>query len=234
MNVTQLISTTAGLLLIAGAAAAQAPPPAAPNAIAAAPPSGPAIPGVCVFSLEKTIAQSTVGKVFQTRMQQLSQQAQAELAPERAQLQTDAATLQGQQASLAPDVFQQRAAAMNQRIQAYSAKEQQRSQELDATQQKNLQRIAGEINPLLVSVYTAHNCSLVLSSEGIIAVNPAMDVSDDVTTQLNTRMTTITFDREHLDEPGAAGPAPSAAAAPAPRSAAAPARAAAPAAAKKK
>jgi len=214
MTMHRLIPASVALMLAAGAAQAAlaaaaapaAPAPAAAPAAAPTPPPAPTgapIPGVCVFSAERTIANSNVGKAFQARMQQLTQQVTAELQPERTQLQTDATALQGQQASLAADVFQQRANALNQRIQAYQAKEDQRSQELDATQQKNLGRIAGEIQPLLVSVYNTRKCAVVLNAEAVIGVNPAMDISDEVTTQLNTRMSTITFDRERLQQPAA-------------------------------
>jgi Skp family chaperone for outer membrane proteins len=210
MNASKLLTTTAAILMAAGAAHAQAPAAAA----AITPPTGPAIPGICIFSIEATIGASTVGKAFQARMQQLEAQVQAELQPEGTTIQSDATALQGQQASLAPDVFQQRANAMNQRI-----------QELQATQQKNLGRIAQEVQPLLVSVYNTRKCSAVFTSEGLIAANPAMDISPDVTAQLNTRMTTISFDRERIDQQAgaaSAGAARPAAAAPA-RPAAAPA-----------
>jgi outer membrane protein len=179
-----------------------------PGSVQATPPTAAPVPGVCVFSLERSIAESTVGKAFGARMQQIQAQAEAELTPERNQLQTEATALQGQQASLAPDVFQQRANALNQRIQAYEAKADLRSREIDATQQKNLQRIAAEVNPLLASTYQARRCAVIFSADNLINVNPAMDISDDVTKALNGKMTTITFDRERLDNQPAAAPAP--------------------------
>ncbi|HTK34996.1 MAG TPA: OmpH family outer membrane protein [Caulobacteraceae bacterium] len=224
MNAPKLLTTTAALLLIAGAAHAQAPAAAAPTLT---PPTGAPIPGICIFSIEATIGNSTVGKAYQARMQQLEAQVQAELQPEGATIQSDATALQGQQASLAADVFQQRANAMNQRIQVYQAKADLRQQELQATQQKNLGRIAQEVQPLLVNVYNARKCAAVFTSEGLISANPAMDISADVTTQLNQKMTTISFDREHLDQPAAARPAAAPAARPA--APAAPARPATPA-----
>jgi outer membrane protein len=225
MNAIRLITATAALAALtaaanSAAAAAAAAPAAAPapaaaaaaaGSVAATPPSGPAVPGICVFSLDRTIAQSTVGKAFVARMQQLTSQAEAELAPERTTLQTDATTLQGQRTSLAADVLQQRADALNQRIQAYGAKEELRSRELEATQQRNLQRIAQEVNPLLVNVYNTRRCSVVFNAEALINVNPAMDISDDVVKALNGKMTTISFDRERLDQQQAAAPAPGAA-----------------------
>lgn len=223
MNTIRLLAATAAFAALstaAGAAMAAAAAPAAPAAaapaagsVASTPPTGAPVPGLCVFSLERTIGDSAVGKAFTARMQQLQAQAEAELTPERSTLQTDANALQGQRASLAPEAFQQRADALNQRINAYQQKEQLRSQELDATQQKNLQRIAGEVNPLLVTVYNTRRCSVIFNAEALINVNPQMDISDDVVKALNAKMSTISFDRERLDQQAAAGaPAPAAAA----------------------
>jgi outer membrane protein len=210
-----ITATAAAAVLFASGAAAQAQAPAATpsgvaGALATTPPSGPPIPGVCVFSAERAIGTSAVGRAYNARMQQLAQQVEAELTPERTQLQTDATALQGQQASLAQDVLQQRANQLNQRIQAYQQKEELRSREIDATQQKNLQRIAQEMNPLVVNVYNARKCSIVLAAEALIQVNPAMDITDDVTKALNAKMSTITFDRERLEQQAAAA-APAAA-----------------------
>jgi outer membrane protein len=206
------LSTAAGAALAAAAAPAAVPAAAtAPGSVATTPPSAPPVAGVCVFSLDRTISDSTVGKAFVARMQQLQAQAEAELTPERTQLQTDANALQGQRASLAPEAFQQRADALNQRINAYQQKEGLRSQELEATQQKNLQRIAAEVNPLLATTYNARRCAVIFNADALINVNPQMDISDDVVKALNAKMTTISFDRERLDQQAAAA-APAAAA----------------------
>lgn len=201
-----LFAASAGPVLAAAAAAPAAPAAAAAAAPAAAiaAPSGPPIPGMCVFSYDRTIADSAVGKAYIARLQQLNSQAEAELNPERTTLQSDARALEGQRTSLAADQFEQRAQAMNQRIQAYGAKEQLRGRELEQTRTVQLQRIVQQVNPLVSSVYNTRRCAIVFDASSLIATNPAMDITDDVVRQLNTRMSTITFDRERLD---AAAPA---------------------------
>jgi Skp family chaperone for outer membrane proteins len=197
---TLLLAATATQALAAAAA------PAAPAAEAIAAPSGPPIAGMCVFSYDRTIAESTVGRAYVARLQQLNSQAEAELNPERTTLQSDARALEGQRATLPPEQFEQRAEAMNQRIQAYGAKEQLRGRELEQTRTVQLQRIVQQVNPLVVSVYNTRRCSIVFDASSLIATNPAMDITDDVVSQLNTRMSTITFDRERLDAAAAAAP----------------------------
>jgi outer membrane protein len=208
---TQILTTTA-LLLALGAspafAAAAAPAAAAPAAAPITPPPGPAIPGVCVVSYERAVAQAQVGAALQTRLQQLAAQVQAELTPERTAIETEGKTLETQRSTLAPAVFEQRATALNARIEAYQQKEQQRSQELDATRQQQLQRVVAELNPIVVSIYTAQKCSVVMEAQGLVAVNPAMDLTNQAITQLNGKMPTITFERTRLDQQQGAAPPP--------------------------
>lgn len=202
-----LVAASAGPVL-AAAAAAPAPAAAAAAAAPAMPaPSGPPIPGLCVFSYDQTLADSSVGKALAARLQQLGSQAEAELAPQRTTLQSDANALQGQRTTLPADQFQQRAEAMNQRIQQYAALEQLRGQELDQTRTVQLQRIVQVINPIVVSVYGARRCAIVVDSQQVLASNPAMEITADVVTQLNTRMATITFDRERINTAAPATPA---------------------------
>jgi outer membrane protein len=210
--------TAIALVMAAASAAQAAPAPAAPAAARPAaapapanvtPPPGPAIPGVCVVSYQRAVAESSAGAAFQTRMQQLTAQVDAELTPERTTIQNDGRTLEGQRSSLPPDQFQQRAVALNTRIEAYQEKEQLRSQELEATRQKALQNIITNINPVVVNLYTQRNCAVVFEADSsLIAVNPAMDLTSQVIAGLNTRLPTVTFDRERINPTAAPAAAP--------------------------
>ena len=204
-----ILATAAGAAQAAPAPAAPAARPAAGAAAAAAPtpPPGPPIAGVCVVSYERAVAESTAGAAFQNRMQQLTAQVEAELTPERTTIQNDGRTLEGQRATLAPDQFQQRAVALNTRIEQYSEKEQLRGQELEATRQKALQSIVAQINPVVIAQYTARNCSIVMEANSLIAVNPGMDLTATVITGLNSRLPTVTFDRERITPQQAAAAA---------------------------
>lgn len=212
--------SAAAILLSATAGFAQAPAAAAP----AAPPvtHGAPIPGVCVVSPQAVLVNSTVGKAVQTRLDQLAQQAQAELNAERTAIENDAKALDAQRATLDQNTFEQRSAAVQVRANAYSRKEQQRGQELEATRDKQVNRVFQEMSPVIQQAYQAKQCAVLLQAQAIVVANPAMDITPQVVTGLNAKMTTLQFDRERLDGPGGAAPA---AAAPRP---AAPAPAAAP------
>ena len=197
----------------ATAASAQAPAPAqttAPTVNHAA-----AIPGMCVVSVEGAIGGSAVGKYVNTRLQQLVGQVNAELNAEKTAIDNDAKALEGQRATLDQNTLEQRAAALQVRANALQRKAQQRDREIQATEQKALGRVGQEMEPLIRQAYQAKNCSMLVNRNSIVIANPAVDITPQVITALNAKLTQFTIERERLDQP-----TPTAAAAPRPAQAA--------------
>jgi outer membrane protein len=204
MTIKALVAATCVAAITASAstaALAQAAAPAAAPAVS----HGPALPGVCVISLEGAITTSTVGKYVQSRLQQIASQVQAELKAEETALQTEAQTLDSQRASLDQKTLETRAQALQTKANAFQRKAQQRERELGATQQKALGRVGQELDPIIRQVYQQRQCSLLLNRDSVVLANPAMDISQPVVTALNAKITQFTFDRERLDQ--AAAPA---------------------------
>ncbi len=205
----------AALLAFASVAAAQAPAaPAAPRPAApaaAAGPAithGPAIPGICVVNTDRILVESAVGKAATARLQQLGNVVRAELTAEQDALVKDATAFQTARATLAQDAIDKRDADLQVRNNALQRKADQRQRELQATQQKAFSRIATELEPVEVQVYQQRQCSLLLAAEAVTAANPAMDITPTVITALNSRISTLTFERERLDPaPATAQPA---------------------------
>ena len=194
--VAGLLGSTAALAQTAAApAAAQAPFPSRP---------GPAIPGVCVVDNEAALATSQVGTAFRNRMQALGQQVQAELRPEQTAIETELRNLQTQSATLQPAQRQQRETALRTRAQAHQTLAAQRSRELEQTQSRQLQRLSNELRPVLDQVYGSRGCGILLDRAGVVALNPAMDLTSAVTQGLNARITTITFERDRIQAQPAA------------------------------
>ena len=214
-NLTVAAGALAAFGIAATAFAQTAPAPARPTAPAVAP--GPIIAGVCTFSNDRAIGTSLVGKAVGARLQQLSQAADAELRAERTRLETEKRSLEAQRATptMTQEQIEQRALTYNQQAAAFERKAQLRVRELQATEQKQLQRVAQELQPLILQAYAERNCGLMVDRSVIYAANPAMDVTDIVVQKLNAKITTLTFERERLDQPAAAAPARPAAAAPA-------------------
>ena len=197
----------------ASAASAQAPAPA-PGPAAPAVVHGPAVPGICVVSVEGAISSSTVGKYVNTRLQQLVAQVNAELNSEKTAIDSEAKTLDTQRASLAQDVFEQRAAAVQVRAQALQRKAQLRDREIQTTEQKAVNRVGEEMEPLIRQVYQTQKGAMLVNRQAVVLANPAADITPAVVTSLNAKITQFAFDRERLDGPGSAAPAAAAPARP--------------------
>ena len=200
MNAKLLLSAAGAALLCASTAFAQAQParPAGqpgPQGIRPSAP-GPVIPGMCVLDEQRAIGGSAVGRAYAARMQALTQQVEAELRPLQTTLQNDVNTFQSQQATLTPEVRQQRGQALQTRANTLQQTAGTRQAELRATQDKQLNRIITEMQPVVSQVYTARNCGIMIERGTVVYTNPAMDVTDQVIQALNARISTITFERE--------------------------------------
>ncbi len=202
---TLVAAGTAAAIALSGATAALAQAPAAA-------PAGPAIAqgapiaGLCMFSPEQVLATSTVGKFVQTRLQQLAGQVNAELTAEQTAIENDAKALDGQRASLAQDVFEQRGAAIQVRASAFQRKGQLRQREIEATRDKAFSRVYSDMEPFISQAYQQKTCAILVNRQAVILGNQAMDITPAVVTALNAKETQFAFDRERLD-----GPAPAAA-----------------------
>jgi outer membrane protein len=175
------------------------------SAQADAPTTGPALPGICVLSKERMIVTSVVGKWVAGRLQQLKAQVDAELNSEGSTLDADVKALEAQRGSLPADQFEQKGNLINQRAAVLQRKAQQRQAELGKTQEKAVTRIFTEADPIVRSVIVQRKCSVVLDGATVLASAPAMDLTDSVVHGLDTKIQQFPFDREHLDQPGAAG-----------------------------
>jgi outer membrane protein len=183
----------------ASGAAAQAPAAAAPAVT-----HGPALPGVCIVSIENAIGASTVGKYVDGRVQQIVAQVNAELNGEKTAIDNDAKALDGRRATLDQNALEQQAAALQVRANALQRKAQQRDREVQATEQKAISRIGQEMEPLIRQVYQQRQCSILMQRTALVIANPAMDITPQVVTALNAKITQFTFDRERLDQQGGA------------------------------
>ncbi len=196
-NSLSAFGTAAMAMAIASTAFAQAAPSAPPAPVIA---HGPALTGVCIFSPDVAVGNSTVGKYVQTRLQQIGTQVQSELTAEQTAIQNEAKTLDSQKATLDQGTFDQRNAALQVRANALQRKAQLREREMQATQQKAFGRIGQELDPVLRASYQQAKCSLLLQRDAVLISNPAMDITPAAIVGLNAKITQFVFDREHLDQ----------------------------------
>ena len=204
MTLKSLTASSVGALFLALAAQGVSAAPAAapvPPAAPAAPPltHGPALAGVCLLSEQQAIAGSTVGGYVRTRLDQIVTQVRAELSPEDAAIAADGKALDAAKTTLDQATLQTRAQALQQRYQAFQQKADLRQREVKATQDKALNRIAQELEPIAQQLYVAHHCSILLDKGTVLTANPDMDLTAAAAAGLNAKITQFPFDREHLD-----------------------------------
>ncbi len=195
------------LALIGVFAAAAAPATVlAQAAAAAAPPisQGPAIPGLCVISPAQAVQDSTVGHYVSTRMEQIVAQVRAELSPEETAIDTEGKALQAQRTTLAQATLQTRAEALQTRYNALQQKAELRQKEVQATNQKAVNRIAQELEPIARQLYQQKRCSVLLDKNAVMISNPDMDLTAQAVTMLNAKIQQFAFDRENLQAQAAA------------------------------
>jgi Skp family chaperone for outer membrane proteins len=183
------------LAAIATMAVAQARVPAAAPAVV----PGPPIPGMCVISINQAISTSTVGQYVSGRMNQIVAQVKAELGPENTAIETDGRALEAARTTLDAAAFSTRAQALQTRISGLRQKADLRQREVQATEQKSLNRIAQELDPIARQLYQQRRCSVLIDKGSVLMANPDMDLTAQAVTALNGRIQQFAFDREHLD-----------------------------------
>lgn len=167
--------------LAAGAASAQTAAPQINH--------GPAITGLCIYSPQRVLVQSTAGQSLQAGMQRLTEEVRGELQPYVTNIQTEAQQLQQGGQTADPDGA--RARAWQQRLQEAQQLEQTRDQELRYTEGAQAQIIGNAASPLIAAAYQERNCSILLDRNSVFLGNPAMDITDIVLQRLNTALPTL-------------------------------------------
>ena len=165
---------------------------------------GPAIPGVCVYHHDRLLAQSTAGQSVQTGMQRLQQEVQAELAPYEQFIQTEGQALQQGRGTIPQDQFATREQALATRYQEARNLAQTREGELRYTQAMQLQAIAQAADPVILALYNERGCGILISREGVMRVNPAMDLTEAAIQRVNTALPSLSFSRMQVpvQQPG--------------------------------
>jgi len=193
-------ASTVALAAIASMALAQARAPAPAAAPAAAPVAeGPPIPGMCIISMNQAISASTVGQYVTTRLNQITAQVKSELSPENTAIETDGRALEAARPTLDAATFQTRAQALQTRINTLRQKADLRQREVQATEQKAVNRIAQELDPVVRGLYQQKRCSILVDKGSVINANRDMDMTTQAIAGLNGRIQQFAFERERLD-----------------------------------
>ena len=192
--------TVAAFLAMALTAPALAQAPAQPGL------GGDPIVGLCLLSREAIFANAKVGIAASARLKQISDQAQAEVDAERKPIDAEVQSFQAEAAKLSADQRRTRELALEARLRAVQTKAQQRSREIDATRVKAMERISLEAQPVIAEVYKSKRCGLLVDRNSALGGNMSNDLTAGVVKGLDTRIATISFEREQLAAQAPAAP----------------------------
>lgn len=193
------LSATA-LTSVAIAQTPAAAPAAAPAATQPQTKPGPVIAGVCVYSNEAVMANAAVSKAAAQRLQQINQQAEAELEPDAQALEKERTGLAAQQKTLTKDKFEPLAQAFMGKVKAFQDKAFIVNQELGRTEQDANVKVAQLVAPALSATYEAKNCGMLVDRKAVLFANPAMDITGDVIQKLDTSKVAVDIKRVVLPE----------------------------------
>jgi Skp family chaperone for outer membrane proteins len=169
---------------------------------------GGAVPGLCMLSREAVFAQSKVGHAASERLGALADQARSQLAGQRKPIDTDIQAFEQSAPSLTEAQRKQQGEALQQRMQAFQAQAGQLNQRIQLTQSKAMERIGAQAQSVVDASYKAHSCGILLNRDAVLSGNASNDITADVVTGLDRKITTITFNLEPLpaNATGAATP----------------------------
>ena len=191
-------------LLVAALAAASGLSfaPAASAQAAAAPAANPLggnpVPGVCMLSREAVFGQSKVGQAASERLKSLATQQQSMLEGQRKPLDADIQAFQKKSSTLTEAQRQQQGQALQQRMQAFQAQAGQLEQRIQLTRGKVMEQIGQQAQPIVNSAYSSHHCGLLLNRDAVLGGNTSNDLTSDVVSGLDAKITSLNFNLEPL------------------------------------
>lgn len=164
-------------------------------------PTGPVIPGLCVISLGGLLAESQLGMHIDQRLNNIAQQTNAELTEAGRALEADRANLRARVEAQGEAALASEVEAFNGRVQAFLQLRDLRAAEIERTKQLAEQRFGDEARPLLLEVSQTRRCSIVLEMESMILPDLRADITPDVITAINAKITTFPIEKAVIQTP---------------------------------
>lgn len=166
----------------------------------AQPLGGPLVPGVCLLSREAVFANAAAGRAASARLQEITQQAQAEIDAVRQSLEAEAQAFEAQAASLSEAQRNAQQQALMQRLQALQAQAAHSGQEVEATRAAAMTQIANAAQPVIAEVYASKSCGLLFDRGSALGGNFGNDLTAGVVAALDARLPSITVERVRLPQ----------------------------------
>ena len=151
-----------------------------------------------MLSREAVFGQSKVGQAASERLKSLATQQQSMLEGQRKPLDADIQAFQKKSSTLTEAQRQQQGQALQQRMQAFQAQAGQLEQRIQLTRGKVMEQIGQQAQPIVNSAYSSHHCGLLLNRDAVLGGNTSNDLTSDVVSGLDAKVTSLNFNLEPL------------------------------------
>jgi len=212
------------LCCLAGSAVAQAPPAPSPPAEAPQPPTTPApLPTaqnltVMVVDVQALLQNSKAAKMVRSQIEQKRGEYTKDISHQEESLRAERDALQRQQASLSPEVLNQKGRDFQQKVNDLERNVQGKRQALEKSNGDALQKIQEEMLKIIADIAKQRKSNLVFQRTDLVLFDQAFDVTDEVLQKLDEQLPTLSVNFVAPVPPSASAspPAPAASGSPAP------------------
>jgi outer membrane protein len=212
------------LCCLAGSAVAQAPPAPSPPAEAPQPPTPPApLPTaqnltVMVVDVQALLQNSKAAKMVRSQIEQKRGEYTKDISHQEESLRAERDALQRQQASLSPEVLNQKGRDFQQKVNDLERNVQGKRQALEKSNGDALQKIQEEMLKIIADIAKQRKSNLVFQRTDLVLFDQAFDVTDEVLQKLDEQLPTLSVNFVAPVPPSASAssPAPAASGSPAP------------------
>ncbi|MDR0672480.1 MAG: OmpH family outer membrane protein [Zoogloeaceae bacterium] len=157
----------------------------------AGPLGGKAVSGVCLLGQEAVFANARVGKNVTEQLQKLTIEAQAEINAEQKPINEELERLGLRGATLQESQLTEPQRAALRKLQALQQEAAVRGQQIEAARIQAMQRLSEAARPIIAQVYAKHECGLLLNRSAVLGGNMRNDLTADVVTGLDAKITTL-------------------------------------------
>lgn len=151
----------------------------------AAPATAPIPVAIGIVNVQSVVAKSTAGQSLKKQADQRRKQIQTDLLAQEKQLRAESEQLNGQKASLAPADFQQKAQALQQKLNAWRQDGEQKRKGFESAYNKAQKQIFETLQKVIGEIAVQKRLTLVLNKSVVIVSAQAWDISDSALAQLN-------------------------------------------------
>ncbi len=159
---------------------------------------------ILVVDQARVLRDSNVGKHVQNQLQSIGAQMDSEVKSTGGNLKSEYESLKATTQSMTPEQrrgrpdLEQRAVELQKKMQNAQAEMSYKQRELVATEQKALGKVNEKLAKILEKIVAERGAQLVVDRSMVIYGAPAIDITDDVISRLNSEMRTVSVTRERL------------------------------------